>query len=64
MLIGAFALGQAGPYMEKLVTAAGAATTIFNTIDRVSVWEGGVGVLCAVNNVSSCYYCILSDYVF
>ncbi len=55
VLIGAFALGQAGPYMEGLVTAAGAATTIFNTIDRVSVWEGGVGVweggvgvLCAV----------------
>ncbi len=42
VLIGAFALGQAGPYMEGLVTAAGSATTIFNTIDRVSVCVGGV----------------------
>ncbi len=44
VLIGAFALGQAGPYMEGLVTAAGSATTIFNTIDRVSVWVGWVCV--------------------
>lgn len=36
MLIGAFALGQAGPNMEALFTAAGAAGSIFETIDRVS----------------------------
>ena len=36
VLIGAFALGQAGPNMEALFTAAGAAGTIFETIDRVS----------------------------
>ena len=40
VLIGAFALGQAGPYVENLLTAAGSATTIFKTIDRVSVWVG------------------------
>ena len=36
VLIGAFALGQAGPNMEALFTAAGAAGTIYDTIDRVS----------------------------
>ena len=36
MLIGAFALGQAGPNVESLFTAAGAAGSIFDTIDRVS----------------------------
>ena len=35
VLIGAFALGQAGPNVEALFTAAGAAGTIFETIDRV-----------------------------
>ena len=35
VLIGAFALGQAGPNVEGLFTAAGAAGTIFETIDRV-----------------------------
>ena len=41
VLIGAFALGQAGPNVESLFTAAGAAGSIFETIDRVSnqlVW--------------------------
>ena len=36
VLIGAFALGQAGPNVESLFTAAGAAGNIFETIDRVS----------------------------
>ena len=36
ILIGAFALGQAGPNLEGLFTAAGAAGSIFETIDRVS----------------------------
>ncbi len=35
MLIGAFSLGQAAPNMESLLTAAGAAGVIFDTIDRV-----------------------------
>ena len=35
MLIGAFALGQAGPNLQVLLTAAGAADTIFETIERV-----------------------------
>ena len=37
VLIGAFALGQAVPNLENLATAAGAAGTIFETIDRVSL---------------------------
>lgn len=37
VFIGAFALGQAGPNMEALFTAAGAAGTIFDTIDRVRI---------------------------
>ncbi len=36
-LIGAFSLGRAGPDLESLLTAAGAAQEVYNTIDRVSV---------------------------
>ncbi len=35
VLIGAFALGQATPNVESILTAAGAAFQIFETIDRV-----------------------------
>ena len=35
VIIGAFSLGQAAPNAESLVTAAGAAGEIFETIDRV-----------------------------
>ena len=35
VLIGAFALGQAGPNLEVLLTAAGAGGTIFKVIGRV-----------------------------
>lgn len=35
VIIGAFALGQAAPNVESLLTAAGAAGEIFETIDRV-----------------------------
>ncbi len=35
VLIGAFSLGQAAPNLENLLTAAGAAGAIFETIDRV-----------------------------
>ncbi len=34
-LIGAFSLGRAGPDLEALLTAAGAAQEVYNTIDRV-----------------------------
>ena len=35
VLIGAFSLGQAVPYFQKLVTAAGASIPIYDIIDRV-----------------------------
>ena len=35
VIIGAFALGQAAPNIESVLTAAGAAGQIFETIDRV-----------------------------
>ena len=35
-MVGAVSLGQAGPNMESLSTAAGAAVNIYATIDRVS----------------------------
>ena len=35
VIIGAFSLGQAGPNAENLITAAGAAGEVFETIDRV-----------------------------
>ena len=35
VLIGAFALGQTGPNVQALLTAAGAAGTVFEIIDRV-----------------------------
>ena len=38
VLIGAFALGQAAPNMENLLTAAGAAGSIYDTIDRVRIF--------------------------
>ena len=34
VVIGAFSLGQAAPNLENLLTAAGAATTVYETIDR------------------------------
>ena len=37
VIIGAFALGQAGPNVESLITAAGAAGEVFEIIDRVMV---------------------------
>ena len=37
VLIGAFAIGQAGPNLENLLTAAGASGTVFDTIDRVGI---------------------------
>ena len=36
VLIGAFSIGQAGPNLQNLFEAAGAAGTIYETIDRVS----------------------------
>ena len=36
ILVGAFFLGQAGPNLQNLVTAAGAAVGLCETIDRVS----------------------------
>ncbi len=36
-LIGAFSLGRAGPDLEALLTAAGAAQEVYSTIDRVSL---------------------------
>ena len=36
VLIGAFSLGQAAPNVESVLTAAGAAGEVFDTIDRVS----------------------------
>lgn len=35
VLIGAFSLGQAAPNFESFLTAAGAAGTVFEIIDRV-----------------------------
>ena len=35
LLIGAISIGQAGPNLEKLVTAAGASISIYDIIDRV-----------------------------
>ena len=35
VLIGGFSLGQAFPNLENLITAAGAAGTIYDIIDRV-----------------------------
>ena len=35
VLIGAFAIGQAGPNVANLLTAAGASGAIYDTIDRV-----------------------------
>lgn len=37
VVIGAFSIGQAGPNLQNLFTAAGAAGTIYETIDRVSL---------------------------
>ena len=36
-MIGAIAIGQAGPNLESLLTAAGASGTVFDTIDRVGI---------------------------
>ena len=38
VLIGAFSIGQAGPNLQNLFEAAGAAGTIYETIDRVSLY--------------------------
>ena len=35
MYIGGFALGQAGPIIEALLTATGAGASVFDTIERV-----------------------------
>ena len=35
VLIGAFSLGQAAPNLENLLTAVGASTVVYETIDRV-----------------------------
>ena len=35
LVIGAFALGQAAPNAESLMTAAGSSVSIYETIDRV-----------------------------
>ena len=35
VIIGAFSLGQAGPNLENFVTAVGASTVVYETIDRV-----------------------------
>lgn len=37
VIIGAFSLGQAAPNVESILTAAGAAGQVFETIDRVSL---------------------------
>lgn len=37
VLIGAFAIGQAGPNLESLLTAAGASETVFDTVNRVGI---------------------------
>ena len=34
VIIGAFSLGQAGPNLENLLTAAGSSTVVYQTIDR------------------------------
>ena len=44
VLLGAFALGQASPNLESLLSAAGAAGSIFETIDRVSESITGTSV--------------------
>ena len=36
VIIGAFALGQATPNVESILTATGAAWEVYQTIDRVS----------------------------
>ena len=40
VLIGAFALGQAGPNIQLLLTAAGASGTVFEIINRVNILYG------------------------
>ncbi len=52
VLIGAFSLGQAAPNLENLLTAAGAAGTIFETIDRVRSRTAEFSVCQAVCNLS------------
>ena len=37
ILIGAFSLGQAVPYLGKFVTAVGASSVVYSIIDRVSI---------------------------
>jgi hypothetical protein len=37
ILIGAFSLGQAVPYLGKFVTAVGASSVVYSIIDRVSL---------------------------
>lgn len=37
VIIGAFAIGQAAPSLENLMTAAGSAKRVYETIDRVPV---------------------------
>lgn len=34
VIIGAFALGQAAPFLESLLTAAGSSVVVYDTIDR------------------------------
>ncbi len=54
ILIGAFSLGQAVPYLGKFVTAVGASSVVYSIIDRVSLIlrprkkeEKGPGTYCS-----------------
>ena len=64
VLIGAFALGQAMPNLENLMSAAGASTTIFQIIDRVSLPNTAVCVcMCVCVCVCVCMHVCVCDRV-